>query len=208
MNSENWKSRGSINIGDQYGRLTCLEFVEKRDQSNYFLFQCKCGNTCIKKGTVVKSGSTRSCGCLAKEVQHSETTKLTLRKATDKVKLPHGESACRKMYKVYKQRALDYGHSFTLTMDTFKFFTKQKCFYCGQKPTNRGGYKNDNGYYWYNGIDRMDNNKGYEPSNCVPCCRRCNIAKNDLDYVEFIQLIKNIYLRHAALINKSKGFCK
>lgn len=29
------------------------------------------------------------------------------------------------------------------------------------------------------GIDRVDSNVGYEPSNCVPCCFRCNSIKND-----------------------------
>lgn len=31
-----------------------------------------------------------------------------------------------------------------------------------------------------NGIDRVDNTKGYSVENCVAACRRCNVAKADM----------------------------
>ena len=48
------------------------------------------------------------------------------------------------------------------------------------------------GGYTYNGIDRKDNNLGYEKANCVPCCKRCNQMKNDMTMDEFINQIINI----------------
>ncbi len=39
------------------------------------------------------------------------------------------------------------------------------CFYCGAPPTN--------------GIDRVNNLKGYVEDNVVSCCRMCNNAKLD-----------------------------
>jgi hypothetical protein len=38
-----------------------------------------------------------------------------------------------------------------------------------------------------NGVDRLDNWKAYEASNCVPCCGWCNQAKGTLDPATFIQ---------------------
>jgi hypothetical protein len=42
---------------------------------------------------------------------------------------------------------------------------KQPCFYCTYPST---------------GADRIDNSLGHLKSNCVPCCKECNIARNDL----------------------------
>lgn len=36
-----------------------------------------------------------------------------------------------------------------------------------------------------NGIDRIDNSKGYIPGNVVPCCKFCNYAKNMISIDEF-----------------------
>lgn len=40
------------------------------------------------------------------------------------------------------------------------------CFYCGAAPAP------------LNGIDRVDNKRGYEVDNVVTSCRRCNLAKH------------------------------
>ena len=44
-----------------------------------------------------------------------------------------------------------------------------------------------------NGIDRIDNNKGYTKENCVPCCDICNRIKMDLPYNVFIEHITKCY---------------
>jgi hypothetical protein len=37
-------------------------------------------------------------------------------------------------------------------------------------------------------LDRIDNNKTYLKDNVVPCCKRCNVAKNNMTQTEFISL--------------------
>jgi len=49
------------------------------------------------------------------------------------------------------------------------------------------------GSYKYNGVDRFNNNKGYELDNCVPCCWKCNNAKNNMNISEFKEWIYRIY---------------
>ena len=44
-----------------------------------------------------------------------------------------------------------------------------------------------------NGIDRMNNNIGYEISNVVPCCSVCNKMKSSLSKEEFLTQICKIY---------------
>jgi len=43
-----------------------------------------------------------------------------------------------------------------------------KCYYC-QGPLSEGGIK----------LDRLDNTKGYNIENVVPCCYRCNVIRGD-----------------------------
>ncbi|HEC67150.1 MAG TPA: hypothetical protein ENI23_17875 [bacterium] len=42
------------------------------------------------------------------------------------------------------------------------------------------------------GLDRVDNKKGYELENCVPCCKICNSMKMTMDKDEFLKHIKRI----------------
>lgn len=52
------------------------------------------------------------------------------------------------------------------------------CLYCGG-PLPKSGC----------GLDRIDNSRGYEPGNVVPCCGRCNRIRSDnLTYEEMLRL--------------------
>lgn len=70
-------------------------------------------------------------------------------------------------------------------MEEFSKITNSNCYYCNVEPSNFTKFATFNGQYRYNGVDRMDNNLGYFPVNCVPCCKQCNIAKRDLSFEDF-----------------------
>lgn len=55
--------------GKKYGRLTVIEQSSKKTQSRaiYWICQCECGNIVEVKGTDLRNGKTKSCGCLAQE---------------------------------------------------------------------------------------------------------------------------------------------
>lgn len=44
----------------------------------------------------------------------------------------------------------------------------------------------------YNGIDRLDNSKGYTIDNSVACCSKCNIAKGTDTKEEYIARCKAV----------------
>lgn len=53
--------------GQRFGRLLVRSFVETRGKSTkkaYWLCTCDCGNECVTSGANLRSGSTKSCGCL------------------------------------------------------------------------------------------------------------------------------------------------
>ena len=60
-----------IEINDKFGRLTVLEEVprEQRPSPNgrYYLCQCECGNQKVVYGHNLKTGNTKSCGCLSRQ---------------------------------------------------------------------------------------------------------------------------------------------
>jgi len=52
--------------------------------------------------------------------------------------------------------------------------------------------------YIYNGLDRIDNEKGYLLDNVTPCCKICNQAKHALSLDDFLAWCQR-------LINFQKG---
>lgn len=79
-------------------------------------------------------------------------------------------------FKSYKSRAKAKGIEFTLGRYEFIIKSKNPCYICGfeEKEENKS-----------NGIDRVDNNKGYVSSNIASCCWNCNRAKNNMSLFEF-----------------------
>jgi hypothetical protein len=97
----------------------------------------------------------------------------------------------QKVYTDRQQEAYSRNYVFELNKRDFCNFILQPCHYCGEGFSHtKRFYKKD---YYYNGIDRVDNNKGYTLDNCVPCCRWCNRAKSDMPQDEFLYWVNRVY---------------
>lgn len=60
--------------GQKFGRLTAIKFIRKEGKKFFWLCKCDCGNEKeIVRSQFVGSGSTKSCGCLAKEIRSKRT---------------------------------------------------------------------------------------------------------------------------------------
>ena len=59
------KKRTLMKAGDKYGRLTSIKRVEGKRPK--WLFSCECGGETVTFASCVKSGNTKSCGCLSRE---------------------------------------------------------------------------------------------------------------------------------------------
>lgn len=84
-------------------------------------------------------------------------------------------------YKEAKKIAKAKGMEFYLTEDQYKEKTSNGCWYCGDALSTYGIK-----------LDRLSNENYYANSNTVACCRRCNVAKNDRSFDDFIDWIKKI----------------
>lgn len=159
-------------VGKRFRRLVVLECVGVgKYKTATWKCQCDCGNIKDISGGDLRSGKTGSCGCLGK--------------------LPKGESAFNSTYSQYRRNAAKRNLEFLLSKDQFRELTSSYCYYCGRFPSN--SRISNNGDFTYNGIDRMDNTKGYTIDNCVPCCKTCNKAKNNNTKEEFINWILRVY---------------
>lgn len=59
----------------RFGRLVVLERTENRGQQSCWLCQCDCGNFTKVTAGLLRSGRTKSCGCLLKEASSKTATK-------------------------------------------------------------------------------------------------------------------------------------
>lgn len=89
----------------------------------------------------------------------------------------------------YKRRANKKALNFDITKEDYQNLVQNKCYYCHRESNE--SHKN--------GIDRVDNTKGYSLDNCVTCCFECNAMKTDLDKKAFIdkciQVAKHVDLK-------------
>lgn len=93
----------------------------------------------------------------------------------------------KELYRIYQRNALRRRISWRLTRKALFLIVNQPCTYCGKKPANSMGN------FYYSGIDRKDNNKGYAAENCIPCCKECNkIKSNLLSFEEMLEAMKAV----------------
>jgi len=165
-------------IGNRYGKLTVIARAENTENGNaQWLCRCDCGNEIIVRGRCLRrNNGTKTCGCFHQ----------------DKI-LPNGLAAQRKLLYVYKRNAEKRNLEWLLSDDEFYAITKQNCHYCGTKPSQVQKTQATSDDYVYNGIDRLDNNRGYVSGNVVACCGTCNSMKATMPYKEFIGMVQKIY---------------
>lgn len=75
-------------IGAKFGRLTVLSFAYIKCRHVYLQCQCDCGTITITQATAIRSGHTKSCGCLYREGRRT-------------INLTHGRSYTKEYEKEY-----------------------------------------------------------------------------------------------------------
>ena len=170
--------------GQKFGRLTVIEPSHKDIRGTlWWRCKCKCGKEAIVRGPSLKNRSTKSCGCLGKE---------NMAAYVEKCRLPKGEAARNAVLGSHKSGAKKRNIEQALTDEQIIALHKENCHYCGCPPSNIMSPKDYNGSYTYNGIDRIDNTKGYTITNTVSCCYICNKAKGTLSVEDFMGWIDNL----------------
>ena len=170
------------NIGHKFGKLTIIErWTEAPLNKNYnvtfYKCKCDCGKVKTYRSSNVTSGNTISCGCFRSEACRQ--------RERNKNHPTHGI-----VLSYYKRNAKIRGLAWNLTSEKFTELITAGCEYCGRLPELRIFSGKE---IHYNGIDRIDNNVGYESSNVVTCCSQCNWGKNKFSKHEFLDWIERVY---------------
>lgn len=174
--------------GQKYHRLTVLELAPMINGRSAWRCRCDCGIIKIIKTDSLRSGDTKSCGCLNQE-QRSLRAENMYSKC---IKYVPEEASARRVWRAnYKE----------MSFDDFYILSQQICYYCGEKPLNiqNGADKKSsknmkkNGNFTYNGLDRLDNTKPHSKENCVACCKYCNYAKRERTIEDFKKWIIKTY---------------
>lgn len=168
--------------GQKFNKLTviCISSVVryKRGTSIKWKCRCECGQYTDVSTAHLKSGHTKSCGCLK----------------TLSISLPDGMASRNSVLSNYKRSAKERGFAWCLTDGQFDYLTSSDCHYCLSPPKISFTVKHSKKPFIYNGIDRLNNSDGYTDFNCVTCCYICNRAKLDFSYADFISHIRDIYI--------------
>jgi hypothetical protein len=168
------KLRNKNNIPKWIGKtIEYLTVVAYNKQTKKYTCDCKCGNRVEVCVANLNNNKTKSCGCyVRKELQNSLENSVFSR---------------------YKTSAKKIKIEFSLSYSDFKSISENSCYYCGDKNSIKIMHKKYSQFtYNCNGIDRLDNNKGYTLENSVPCCSWCNSMKNTYSVSEFFKKISKI----------------
>lgn len=169
-------------VGQRFGKLLAIKFIKTIHERSFWECLCDCGNSIEVSLNCLQQGSTKSCGCGQK----------------GKGSIGKTNASFNALYAHYKRNAQKRNISFSLCVEEFKKLTEQQCFYCGRKPSKYFKVNETDGSYLYNGIDRVDNNCGYETNNVVTCCSDCNKGKMIKTQQEFLSWIERVY-KHSIL---------
>lgn len=165
-----------ITPGTKYGRWTVIQRTYENTPAHtsctYYMCECECGGQYAIPSVTLRAGKSSSCAkCrdVAKNtIQSDEYINMSVHS--------------KETYRQYLNNAQSRGMCFMLTIPEFLALTAGNCHYCGTPPQPRA----IRGRVWAsNGIDRVDNNTGYVASNCVSCCKTCNLSKKDMPLAEW-----------------------
>jgi len=149
--------------------------------------------SCQKLKPVIKRFPDRSvlCGHCLKKSKLEICAECGNMRITSK-RLPNGLSRCSRcqawhtpktLFNVYVRSASKRGLTFELSLEAFSEIICQPCHYCGNKSPIENRLI---------GADRIDNLKGYESDNVVPCCWDCNQMKGSKTSDEFLSILRKI----------------
>ena len=144
-------------IGQKFGRLTVVEFCGVSNHKARWKCVCDCGLTVIAPANNLRSGNTKSCGCLRRE--------MTAKRG--KANTVHGNSHDNRtrLYSIWcgmRQRCNNPNHH------AYELYGKKGVQLCPDWE-NFIAFKAwalSHGYADNLSIDRIDHNGNYEPKNC------------------------------------------
>lgn len=165
--------------GKEFGKIRVISLIERS----------------FRKDKSKSSGHLYNCKCLICGTEYQYSTSVISRKDFLGCRCPKDLTLASKNlhFNSYKTNALKRNLQFDLTFDEFVKICNLPCYYSGIEKSLKINRKDLFGYWECNGIDRLDNSKGYTIENSVPCSSIINMMKGTLSEKEFLKIIRLIY---------------
>ena len=143
--------------GQVFGRLTVIERDKSvdSDKGAYWICQCECGNIVSVKSYSLRSGATKSCGCLKRKQDKINLTKHYRHMMSGTRIYQEWQGMKGRCNNPHDPRYDRWGGRGIKVCDEW-----QNSFEAFYNWAMANGYKDDLT------IDRIDNDGNYEPSNC------------------------------------------
>lgn len=94
--------------------------------------------------------------------------------------------AAVKRYNQIRYRCTKENISYNITLEEYKLYLMLPCYYCNNKLGKPVVYSI--------GLDRIDNSKGYDNDNVVPCCGTCNLIRGTSLTVDEMLAVANLVI--------------
>lgn len=150
--------------GQHFGRLTVIEESGRTvDSKVLWLCRCQCGTTLEVRGTYLRSGHTKSCGCLNREIASATMTSTMTKHGDCRTGVgPHDRTRLYLIWSQMRYRCL------SPTAPAYNWYGGRGITVC-EEWTDYNIFKDwalASGYRDDLCIDRIDNDGNYEPGNC------------------------------------------
>lgn len=157
----------AVSPGKVFGRLTVVIRAgtyrsPKGRTTPLWLCSCSCGESTTLQTSAIRSGGTRSCGCLSREV-HSESLRRTAQEQAT-----HGHARGNKTTAIYKCWRSMIDRCENPNLRAFKWYGARGIKVCERWRNSFTTFLADMGERPapHLSLDRIDNNGNYEPGNC------------------------------------------
>lgn len=175
-------------IGKTFNNIQILSFSHVKNSRRYYNIKClNCNNISdMRSDRFLGTQKLNTCSICR---QTNAISQSKQRASPDTV--------YKTLYAHYRQGSLSRNFIFSITLEQFKNIITKNCHYCGSEPVVTNSSKRINKTdipVKNNGVDRINNSLGYILENCVPCCKICNIMKNNHSSENFLNHIKKIYI--------------
>ena len=178
--------------GQKFGRLTVLERVNiKAHKYASWLCKCSCGKVKVVRSCHLRSGVIVSCGCYQKEIARAVNSTHKASRTRLYTEWNHMKIRCYcKSYHAYNL----YGGRGISVCEEWK-----NSFLAFKEWALNNGYSDDLT------LDRIDNNKGYEPSNCRWATRYTQSNNRSIVHIVEYHGEKGVFEGMCRKLNVSQG---
>lgn len=154
--------------GQTFGEWTAIRFFDQNKTNPRWIFRCSCGKEGARSvGSIVNSGS-KSCGCIRKPTRD--------------------ESRINTIFKVLKAGAKRRSYQFKLSKSDIATLVEQQNWRCIRSGILLDLTIGTDVRPFGPSIDRIDNDRGYEPGNIQLVCNLYNYCKNRFTDADVLRL--------------------